>query len=58
LLFNYTLSGRGQSGDFSNLYLDKHSAPPQVSMTLESKCEVKIPSEIIDTAGATLGLSR
>jgi len=52
LTVNNTQSGRGQSGSFSNLYLLKPSAPPQVSKTLESKCEVRIQSEIICPAGA------
>ena len=52
LTFNYTRSGRGQSDSFSDLYIDRPSAPPQVIMTLESKCEVRIQSEIIEPAGA------
>jgi hypothetical protein len=44
--------GKGQSASFSNLQLLEPSAPPQIIMTLESKCEVRIQSEIIDPVGA------
>ena len=43
-------SGRGQSGPYIDLNLVRPSAPPQVIMTLESKCKVIIQSEIIDSA--------
>ena len=42
--------GRGQSGPYIDLNLVRPSAPPQVIMTLESKCKVIIQSEIIDSA--------
>jgi hypothetical protein len=43
LTVNYTWLGRGQSGSFSKVYLLEASAPRQVIMTLESKCEVQNP---------------
>ena len=57
LILNYRRSERGQSGSFFKVYLFEPSAPPQVTMTLESKCKVRIESEATDPAGATLGLS-
>ena len=48
-----TTRGRegGRAAVFSKLDLLEPSAPPQVIMTLESKCEIRIHSEIIEPAG-------